>query len=172
MTTDGGGWTVFQRRKDGFVNFYVNWAKYESGFGSLSRDFWLGNKWLHLLTSLGPTELRIDFNGGQYVKYRLFSVDNALNKYRLLVSGYSGNERNGDRLSHHNNLKFSTFDQDNANCDFNSAKRYFGGWWYYCYYESNLNGVYGIFGLKGIHWGSDLNDHSRKTFTEMKLRRL
>ena len=169
MTTDGGGWTVFQRRKDGFVKFYLNWANYEAGFGSLTGDFWLGNKWLHLLTSLGPTELRIDFNGGQYVKYRLFSVDNAVNKYRLSVSGYSGNERNGDKLSSNNNMKFSTFDQDNDRANKNCAEAWFGGWWFNGCGASNLNGIYGKFERRGIYWGKY---HSRKTFTEMKLRRL
>ena len=170
MSTDGGGWTVFQRRKDGSVDFYRNWTEYENGFGDASGEFWLGNKWIHLLTSLGPTELRIDFNGSEYVKYRRFSVGNAATKYRLSVSGQSGNEPHGDRLSYHNNMSFSTFDKDNDQTQGNCAVTHVGAWWYNACYNSNLNGVYGALDYTGIQWTS-LADNVQ-SFTEMKLRRL
>lgn len=46
--SDGGGWTVIQRRGSPNLNgsrrtnFYQNWTTYEQGFGSTDGDYWLG----------------------------------------------------------------------------------------------------------------------------------
>ncbi|XP_045215550.2 fibrinogen alpha-2 chain-like [Mercenaria mercenaria] len=46
MDTEGGGWTVFQSRFDGSVDFYQNSLEYENGFGNLETEFWLGLKYV------------------------------------------------------------------------------------------------------------------------------
>uniref|UniRef100_A0A8W8JLR7 Fibrinogen C-terminal domain-containing protein n=1 Tax=Magallana gigas TaxID=29159 RepID=A0A8W8JLR7_MAGGI len=82
------------------------------------------------------------FNGEKaYAVYSNFSVGDETSKYKLEVNGYSGNA--GDSLGLHNNMKFSTPDQDNdGNSNGNCASAYrSAGWFNRCYY-ANPNGQY------------------------------
>ncbi len=45
---------MFQRRQDGSVDFYRNWADYQGGFGDLKGEFWLGNDNPRALTEASP----------------------------------------------------------------------------------------------------------------------
>jgi hypothetical protein len=94
MTTDGGGWTVCQRRQDGSEDFYRGWSDYKAGFGNLDGEFWLGLDKLHRLSKSGQDVLRVDlmdFNGAQhYAKYGTFSVADGSDKYRLKIGNYTG----------------------------------------------------------------------------------
>ncbi|XP_071808028.1 ficolin-2-like [Asterias amurensis] len=147
METDGGGWTVFQRRQDGSVKFYRMFVKYSRGFGNLEGEFWLGNDNLHRLTAQGEYELRVDLsdfeNESSFAYYDSFSIADESDKYRLTLGRFNSTSTAGDSLSYHNNRQFTTKDLDNdyfsaGNC----AQRCGGGWWYKACYHSNLNGVY------------------------------
>ncbi|KXJ12069.1 Ficolin-2, partial [Exaiptasia diaphana] len=145
MTTDGGGWTVFQRRQDGSVDFFRNWQQYKTAFGNLNGEFWLGNDYIHRLTVRTASILRVeveDWDGTRkYAKYGSFSVGDESDKYRLRVGSYSGTA--GDSLSYHNNILFSTKDRDNdKDSSGNCATQYTGAWWYNNCHHSNLNGKY------------------------------
>ncbi|XP_062606034.1 ficolin-1-like [Saccostrea cucullata] len=90
MTTDGGGWTVIQNKFDGTTNFYRDWNDYKTGFGNISREFWLGNDIIHALTKNDDQELRIEmtkFSGSKvYAKYSKFSIGDESKKYKLSIS--------------------------------------------------------------------------------------
>lgn len=59
METDGGGWTIIQRRKVGLTSFNRDWKQYREGFGNIRGDFWLGNENIYRL-SRRPTVLRVE----------------------------------------------------------------------------------------------------------------
>ncbi|VDI33121.1 Hypothetical predicted protein [Mytilus galloprovincialis] len=157
MDTDGGYWTVFQRRLNGKTDFYRGWKEYENGFGDLNAEYWLGNDKIHRLTSSGQSLLRIDlgdFKGNTaYAKYKYFSIGDSSSKYKLTVSHHSGNA--GDSLSQHNGMMFTTKDNDNDRAPVNCATLY-GSWWHDNCYHSNLNGQFkgaGPYGISWYYWG-------------------
>ena len=94
QTTAGGGWTVFQKRFDGSVDFYLNWSDYKHGFGDLSGEFWLGNDKIHRLTSDDNNMLRVDLGDFErntsYAEYDIFGVMSESDKYKLILGSYSG----------------------------------------------------------------------------------
>ncbi|XP_076099576.1 fibrinogen-like protein A isoform X1 [Mytilus galloprovincialis] len=175
METDGGGWTVFQRRQDGKVDFYRGWKEYVKGFGDVRKEFWLGNDKLHDLTSQGSFELRVDledFNGDKaYAKYSTFNIGDQSTNYILTVNGYSGTA--GDALNYHNKQAFTTKDKDNDSNSDNCAEAYKGAWWYKSCHDSNLNGLY--IGNKrtyqSMRWWQWKSSQSMKT-TSMMIRRI
>ncbi|XP_072344355.1 tenascin isoform X9 [Scyliorhinus torazame] len=172
MTTDGGGWMVFQRRENGKVDFFRNWKNYSNGFGNPADEFWLGLENLHKITSQGHYQLRVDFRDegdSAYAVYDRFLVADSKSRYKLHIGGYSGTA--GDSLTYHNGRPFSTKDRDNDVAVTNCALSYKGAWWYKNCHRVNLNGRYGSLshsqGINWYHWKG--HEHSIE-FVEMKLR--
>ncbi|XP_028848617.1 angiopoietin-related protein 7 [Denticeps clupeoides] len=176
METNGGGWTLIQRRKVGLSSFNRDWKQYKSGFGTIRGDFWLGNDNIFRLTRQ-PTTLRIEMEDWEgetrYAEYKFFTIANELNSYKLFIANYSGTA--GDSLRYHNNTNFSSKDKDNDKCVDNCADLRKGGYWYNCCTDSNLNGMYYRLGKHtknsdGITWyGWHGPSYSLKK-VEMKIR--
>nr|XP_045229663.1 tenascin isoform X6 [Macaca fascicularis] len=172
MTSDGGGWIVFLRRKNGHENFYQNWKAYAAGFGDRREEFWLGLDNLNKITAQGQYELRVDLRDhGEtaFAVYDKFSVGDAKTRYKLKVEGYSGTA--GDSMAYHNGRSFSTFDKDTDSAITNCALSYKGAFWYRNCHRVNLMGRYGdnnhSQGVNWFHWKG--HEHSIQ-FAEMKLR--
>ena len=93
QTTDGGGWTVFQKRLDGSVDFYRGWKDYKRGFGNLNGEFWLGLDKIHRLTK-ERSRLHVDLEETTgktaYAEYDFFGVASERSKYKLSLGTYSG----------------------------------------------------------------------------------
>ncbi|XP_013110198.2 fibrinogen C domain-containing protein 1 [Stomoxys calcitrans] len=181
--TEGGGWTVIQRRQDGSVDFYRPWDDYKAGFGEVEGEFFIGLDRLHALTNYqGVQELIIQMehlnetNGNKVTsaqaKYDSFAIGAECDKYNLKRIGkYSGTA--GDSLQIHIGCKFSTKDQDNdKHASKNCAESYLGGWWYNSCHWSNLNGHYGdVNHGKGINWRTWMGHTVSLKYVQMMIRR-
>ncbi|XP_041987077.1 angiopoietin-related protein 1 [Aricia agestis] len=145
-----GGWTVIHRRDDFGVpaeNFNRDWSDYKNGFGDPSREFWLGNENIYMLTNNDDYMLRVeleDFDGNKrYAQYSHFKIYSEGEYYKLEIDGYEGTA--GDSLNDpwygSNNSPFSTYNRDNDRSSLNCASMLKGGWWWKSC-GRGLNGLY------------------------------
>ena len=85
---------LFQKRRDGSVDFFRVWDDYKRGFGNLNGEFWLGLDKIHRLTVSGGYKLRIDLEDihgkTAFAEYSSFSVTSERAKYQLNLGSYSG----------------------------------------------------------------------------------
>ena len=126
--------TVFQKRFDGSVDFYLNYNAYQNGFGTPDGEHWLGLDKIRRLSELNGMMLRIDLCGNSdcsFARYENFSIGSSTDGYRLAVSDFDSSSTLVQRLLYHNGMKFSAQDNDQdahptANCAVLGA----GAWWY------------------------------------------
>ena len=147
--TEGGGWTVFLRNAHGSITFNKKWNYYKDGFGTVEKDFWLGNEFMYNATKLynshvsKSVELYIlvasTDNKTFYAMYKNFSILSEATNYTLQVSNFLKGTM-GDAMKYHNNVKFSTTDRDNDDVNtVNCADKYGGyGWWFKRCYKALL----------------------------------
>ena len=171
MTTDRGGWLVFQRRVDASVDFYRTWSEYKSCFGDLNGNFWLGLDVLHQLAAPGKDAIiRVDLShmdlGTKFAKYDTFKIFDESNFYKLEIGGYSGSAP--DSFLYNNGFRFSTKDKGKTSCAINRE----GAWWYDSCTWANLNGKYatGATAANEMSWYHLSNNWGRVTFSEMKIK--
>ncbi|XP_022103937.1 uncharacterized protein LOC110986398 [Acanthaster planci] len=170
-----GGWTLFQRRFNGSVNFTRNWTEYQDGFGDLTGEFWLGNEKLRQLTSDWRWRLQIDLKD-HTGKHKTFHAEHFRiegNDYKLT---FDESVRSNPLPPHLSGRSFSTYDMDNdEDTNANCAAELKGGWWL-----DTCNGTSGApYGLNG-EYQQGPNDRGitsdgwaghRIVKSEMKLRR-
>ena len=76
---------------------------YKNGFGDPNGELWVGNDNLHRLTATDDVILRVeleDFEGDKrYAECTSFKEADALDRYKLLIAGYSGTA--GNAMSYH-----------------------------------------------------------------------
>ncbi|XP_041372709.1 fibrinogen-like protein 1 [Gigantopelta aegis] len=139
------------------------WIEYENGFGSLKEDFWLGNRYLHLLTKDKKYKMQavvVDIRKRTGTRmYTSFSVSDAKNKYRLSLNGTGSTGNLTDELSAINGGMFSTVDQNNI-LGYPNCKVEEGFWYNKCDNPVKMQGT-------SKHW---FNFVSPLTQTMMKIR--
>ncbi|XP_020643686.3 fibrinogen-like protein 1 [Pogona vitticeps] len=193
--SDGGGWTVIQRRSNGKENFYRQWTDYKEGFGQFqgkNDEYWLGNDKIYDLLLREENSLKIDLRDWlgeeRYAIYDDFQLKNETNHYRIYFGTFSGNA--GDALSGGSNFEnqwstslsgmpFSTPDRDNDRFLTGScAEENKCGWWFNRCHAANLNGLYhkkgkytGTFD-NGVVWFTWRGLWYSLKYTAMKIRPL
>ena len=119
-TKKGTAGTLFQRRVDGSEDFNRDWRRLRSWIRNVSGEFWLGNEFLHHLSTQYHYLLRVEvtdwFNRKYIAEYAGFEVDSKRNDFRLTVEEFLGGNAT-DALTYHSGSKFTTTDKDNDESD-------------------------------------------------------
>ena len=173
---DASRWIVLMRRVDDEHNFPDRgWEDYKRGFGDMSRSFWPGLEYMHVLTTMGHGTLRVElqswFGETRWAEYSSFRIDDEDSGYGLHVDGYTGDAGNG--LEGYDGVKFQ---HPQHHQDHHAVL--LGPWW--CKeiasgifsYSSLLNGEFLIRiphyrGMKWLSWNRDEGSFQK---VEMKLR--
>uniref|UniRef100_A0A6B0V7C6 Putative ixoderin b5 n=1 Tax=Ixodes ricinus TaxID=34613 RepID=A0A6B0V7C6_IXORI len=152
MTSDGGGWTVIQRRtseEDKEYLFEKEPKDYERGFQTKGGGLWIGNDILHALTSFPNNQqaLRIELKRKgatetTVVLYNKFHVGSKEENYKLTIDKFHGPKGTDyDALSYHSGEKFTIKKSMTGSPDGDSCSpRLSGGWWFKACNKANLNG--------------------------------
>lgn len=148
METDGGGWTVIQRRGryEKVDNFEKTYEQYEKGFGEADTSYWIGNMNLHALTAFPSNNqvLRIELKkregGNITVEYDHFEVGSKEDEYKLTIGKYKGPE-GYDALSPHDGRRFMTGNREYREPYPGCYTIKSGGWWFTDCMRSNLNAL-------------------------------
>uniref|UniRef100_A0A4W5JIC5 Fibrinogen beta chain n=1 Tax=Hucho hucho TaxID=62062 RepID=A0A4W5JIC5_9TELE len=160
QTTQNGGWTIIQNRKDGSVDFGRRWDNYRSGFGNIAFDvgkghweYWLGNERISQLTKQGPTEVLMemeDWSGNKvYAQYKQFTIQ--VTQPRPVQTVYhTGNTATPST----NSLPYRTPGDPSKQCSRDDG----GGWWYNRCHSANPNGRY--------YWGGAYTRYMAKHGTD------
>ncbi|KFO94524.1 Fibrinogen-like A, partial [Buceros rhinoceros silvestris] len=157
MNVTDEGWTVIQRnRRSTEITWAESWSTYKHGFGNVLTDYWLGTEYIHQISQQKVYRVRFVIwdaaNNIHFADYNLFNVDDESHGYQLRLGAYSGTAEDamasGSPSSIHDNMKFSTKDQDQDTSSGNCASRSGGGWWYSACYSVQLNVK------EGLTWGS------------------
>ncbi|KAG8190550.1 hypothetical protein JTE90_004124 [Oedothorax gibbosus] len=147
METDGGGWTVIQRRGDygNGPNYFVkNWNSYKKGFGNLRKEFWLGNDNIFAISNQDSYSVRFDLKtvkgDSGFALWDTFFIDEEDRNYRLHLEEYSGTATAA--INNHHLTEFYTLDRPNFPSHRKAGdKQHKGGWWNNGFPSSNLNGL-------------------------------
>ncbi|CAN7988913.1 unnamed protein product, partial [Ixodes hexagonus] len=146
--SDGGGWTVIQRRGQfGNSGYYFNrnWDEYRDGFGNKSNEYWLGNRHIFQMTKRShKLKIILTYPDGRTepFEYQSFQVLDRTRDYKLRLS--SPSDRSDDSFFPHSGRGFATYDHPKDN---ECATGHSGGWWFKAPNAkkkctgSNLNGL-------------------------------
>ncbi|XP_062904601.1 fibrinogen-like protein 1-like protein [Mobula hypostoma] len=136
MENENGGWILVQRFvKGSTLSVQKTWSEYETTFGDVNSNYWLGVTYLHQITEQQRYEVKFIFEHGKdsdEVKFDGFNVDGSANNFALRLGAPVNNITSyHKKLLHIDNMMFSTRDKDNdGNPTVNCAEVYGGGWWF------------------------------------------